>query len=159
MERVVKEDREEQEKLQAEARAATKVSTPNQNSHQNKLCGYNSDLALWPLTLQLQAWWKGCLVRQGIGSFRKAEEAKKGKRKEGKKKKKEAKKNEGKNKKWIFSNTHETFQGELHHCSCGFPVSVAGNYSQLIFLSLSCSHSRSYSADMYHNASQALLRL
>ncbi|KAM7382450.1 hypothetical protein PAMP_002177 [Pampus punctatissimus] len=64
MEQVVVEDREEQEKLrqqQAEARAATK----------------------------LQAWWRGCMVRRGLGSFKKAEEGKKGKKKkEGKKKKK-----------------------------------------------------------------------
>lgn len=58
---------------------------------------FNSDLGLWPLTLQLQAWWRGCMVRRGLGSFKKAEEGKKGKKgkKEGKKKKK----------KWIFSNT------------------------------------------------------
>ncbi|XP_044064010.1 dynein regulatory complex protein 9 isoform X2 [Siniperca chuatsi] len=64
MEQVVMEDREEQEKLcqqQAEARAATK----------------------------LQAWWRGCMVRRGLGSFKKAEVVKKGKKKkEGKKKKK-----------------------------------------------------------------------
>ncbi|XP_054478063.1 dynein regulatory complex protein 9 [Anoplopoma fimbria] len=65
MEQVVMEDREEQEKLrlqQAEARAATK----------------------------LQAWWRGCMVRRGLGSFKKAEDDKKGKKKkkEGKKKKK-----------------------------------------------------------------------
>ncbi|XP_018537837.1 dynein regulatory complex protein 9 [Lates calcarifer] len=64
MEQVAMEDREEQEKLrqqQAEARAATK----------------------------LQAWWRGCMVRRGLGSFKKAEEDKKGKKKkDGKKKKK-----------------------------------------------------------------------
>ncbi|XP_036930706.1 dynein regulatory complex protein 9 [Acanthopagrus latus] len=64
MEQVVLEDREEQEKLrqqQAEARTATK----------------------------LQAWWRGCMVRRGLGSFKKAEEDKKGKKKkDGKKKKK-----------------------------------------------------------------------
>ncbi|XP_059195730.1 dynein regulatory complex protein 9 [Centropristis striata] len=65
MEQVVMEDREEQEKLrqqQAEVKAATK----------------------------LQAWWRGCMVRRGLGSFKKAEEGKKGKKKkkEGKKKKK-----------------------------------------------------------------------
>ncbi|CAK6970076.1 dynein regulatory complex protein 9 [Scomber scombrus] len=64
MEQVVVEDREEQEKLrqkQAEVRAATK----------------------------LQAWWRGCMVRRGLGSYKKAEEGKKGKKKkEGKKKKK-----------------------------------------------------------------------
>ncbi|XP_073341516.1 dynein regulatory complex protein 9 [Pagrus major] len=64
MEQVVLEDREEQEILrqqQAEARTATK----------------------------LQAWWRGCMVRRGLGSFKKAEEDKKGKKKkEGKKKKK-----------------------------------------------------------------------
>ncbi|XP_032373667.1 dynein regulatory complex protein 9 isoform X1 [Etheostoma spectabile] len=63
MEQVVKEDREEQEKLrqqQALAASATK----------------------------LQAWWRGCMVRRGLGSFKK-EEVKKGKKtKEGKKKKK-----------------------------------------------------------------------
>ncbi|XP_042346882.1 dynein regulatory complex protein 9 [Plectropomus leopardus] len=65
MEQVVMEDREEQEKLrqqQAEARAATK----------------------------LQACWRGCMVRRGLGTFKKAEEVKKGKKKkkkEGKKKK------------------------------------------------------------------------
>ncbi|XP_029306883.1 dynein regulatory complex protein 9 isoform X3 [Cottoperca gobio] len=63
MEQVVMEDREEHERLlqqQAEARAATKV----------------------------QAWWRGCMVRRGLGSFKKAEEKKKGKKKkEGKKKK------------------------------------------------------------------------
>ncbi|XP_074510716.1 dynein regulatory complex protein 9 [Sebastes fasciatus] len=65
MEQVVLEDREEQEKLrqqQAEAKAATK----------------------------LQAWWRGWMVRRGLGSFKKAEEGKKGK-KEGKKKKKKKK--------------------------------------------------------------------
>ncbi|XP_045901109.1 dynein regulatory complex protein 9 [Micropterus dolomieu] len=64
MEQVVMEDRAEQEKLrqqQAEARAATK----------------------------LQAWWRGCMVRRGLGSFKKPEDVKKGKKKkEGKKKKK-----------------------------------------------------------------------
>ncbi|XP_058502864.1 dynein regulatory complex protein 9-like [Solea solea] len=64
MEQVVMEDREEQEKLnqkQAEAGAAT----------------------------MLQAWWRGCMVRKGLGSFEKAEKTKKGKKsKEGKKKKK-----------------------------------------------------------------------
>ncbi|KAI3361458.1 hypothetical protein L3Q82_013623, partial [Scortum barcoo] len=64
MEQVVMEDREEQEKLrqqQEEVKAATK----------------------------LQAWWRGCMVRRGLGSFKKAEEVKKGKKKkEGKKKKK-----------------------------------------------------------------------
>ncbi|XP_035528213.1 dynein regulatory complex protein 9 [Morone saxatilis] len=64
MEQVVMEDREEQERLrqqQEEARAATK----------------------------LQAWWRGCMVRRGLGSFKKAEDDKKGKKKkEGKKKKK-----------------------------------------------------------------------
>ncbi|KAK5892834.1 hypothetical protein CesoFtcFv8_013184 [Champsocephalus esox] len=61
MEQVVMEDREEQEKLrqeQAKARAVTKV----------------------------QAWWRGCMVRRCLGSFKK-EEGKK-KKKEGKKKKK-----------------------------------------------------------------------
>lgn len=57
-------------------------------------------LILWPLTPQLQAWWRGCMVRRGIGSFKKAEEDKKGK-----KKKKEGKK---KKKKWIYSL--ETFK-------------------------------------------------
>ncbi|XP_070768799.1 dynein regulatory complex protein 9 [Enoplosus armatus] len=63
MEQVVMEDREEQEILrqqQAEARAATK----------------------------LQAWWRGCMVRRGLGSFKKAEEVKKGKKKKEVKKKK-----------------------------------------------------------------------
>uniref|UniRef100_A0A3B4TZ63 Dynein regulatory complex protein 9 n=2 Tax=Seriola dumerili TaxID=41447 RepID=A0A3B4TZ63_SERDU len=64
MEQVVMEDREEQEKLrqqQALARSAIK----------------------------LQAWWRGCMVRKGLGSFKKAEDNKKGKKKkEGKKKKK-----------------------------------------------------------------------
>ncbi|XP_030606646.1 dynein regulatory complex protein 9-like [Archocentrus centrarchus] len=63
MEKVVMEDREEQEKLcqeEARARAATK----------------------------LQAWWRGCMVRRGLGSFKKAEKGKKGTKKEGKKKKK-----------------------------------------------------------------------
>ncbi|XP_053183610.1 dynein regulatory complex protein 9 [Scomber japonicus] len=49
MEQVVVEDREEQEKLrqqEAEARAATKM----------------------------QAWWRGCMVRKGLGSYKKAEE-------------------------------------------------------------------------------------
>ncbi|XP_022065518.1 dynein regulatory complex protein 9 [Acanthochromis polyacanthus] len=64
MEQVVMEDREEQKKLlqkQKEVRAATK----------------------------LQAWWRGWMVRRGLGSFKKAEENKKGTaKKEGKKKKK-----------------------------------------------------------------------
>ncbi|XP_026226858.1 dynein regulatory complex protein 9 [Anabas testudineus] len=64
MEQVVMEDREEQEKLrqqQEQARAATK----------------------------LQAWWRGCMVRRGLGTFKKTDEGKKGKKKkEGKKKKK-----------------------------------------------------------------------
>uniref|UniRef100_A0A7N8WW04 Dynein regulatory complex protein 9 n=2 Tax=Mastacembelus armatus TaxID=205130 RepID=A0A7N8WW04_9TELE len=64
MEQVVMEDREEKEKLrkqQDEARAATK----------------------------LQAWWRGCMVRRGLGMYKKTDESKKGKKKkEGKKKKK-----------------------------------------------------------------------
>lgn len=64
MEKVVMEDRKEQEKLrqqQAEIKAAIK----------------------------LQAWWRGCMVRKGLGSFKKADDNKKGKKKkEGKKKKK-----------------------------------------------------------------------
>ncbi|XP_029361212.1 dynein regulatory complex protein 9-like [Echeneis naucrates] len=63
MEQVVMEDREEQEKLciqQAEARAATK----------------------------LQAWWKGCMVRRGLGSFKKTQDNKKGKKKKDVKKEK-----------------------------------------------------------------------
>ncbi|XP_069028162.1 dynein regulatory complex protein 9-like isoform X2 [Embiotoca jacksoni] len=62
MEQVVLEDREEQEKerlLQAEARAATK----------------------------LQAWWRGCTVRRGLGSFKEAHGHKK-RQKAAKKKKK-----------------------------------------------------------------------
>ncbi|XP_062256130.1 dynein regulatory complex protein 9 isoform X1 [Platichthys flesus] len=63
MEELVMEDRLEQEKLlqqEAEDKAATK----------------------------LQAWWKGCMVRRGLGSFKKAEKGKKGrKNKEGKTKK------------------------------------------------------------------------
>ncbi|KAK9513295.1 hypothetical protein VZT92_026839 [Zoarces viviparus] len=65
MELVVMEDKEEQEKLhqqQVEARAATK----------------------------LQVWWRGCMVRRGLGSFKKVDD-KKGKKKTakgGKKKKK-----------------------------------------------------------------------
>ncbi|XP_029958257.1 dynein regulatory complex protein 9 [Salarias fasciatus] len=62
MEQVVMEDREEQEKLRqqhAKVRAATK----------------------------LQAWWRGCMVRRGLGGF-KTDASKKGKKKEGKKKKK-----------------------------------------------------------------------
>ncbi|XP_068614798.1 dynein regulatory complex protein 9 [Brachionichthys hirsutus] len=61
MEQMVMEDREEQEKLrqlQVKASAATK----------------------------LQAWWRGCMVRRGLGSFKK-KEIKKGKKKKGKKKK------------------------------------------------------------------------
>ncbi|XP_031734467.1 dynein regulatory complex protein 9-like [Anarrhichthys ocellatus] len=60
MELVVMDDKEEQKKLrqqQAEARAATK----------------------------LQAWWRGCKVRRGLGSFKKADD-KKGKKKNKKKK-------------------------------------------------------------------------
>ncbi|XP_008290621.1 dynein regulatory complex protein 9, partial [Stegastes partitus] len=56
MEQVIMEDREEQKKLlqkQEEVRAATK----------------------------LQAWWRGCMVRRGLGCFKKAEENKKGKKK------------------------------------------------------------------------------
>ncbi|XP_047453758.1 dynein regulatory complex protein 9 [Mugil cephalus] len=63
MELLVIEDREEQEKLrqqQAEATAATK----------------------------LQAWWRGCMVRKGLGPFKRAEDDKKGKKKKDKKKKK-----------------------------------------------------------------------
>ncbi|KAM9852584.1 dynein regulatory complex protein 9-like [Aulostomus maculatus] len=66
MEELVIEDREEQEILhqkQEEARAATKV----------------------------QAWWRGCMVRRGIGSFKKEVDDKNGKKKrkkEGKQKKK-----------------------------------------------------------------------
>ncbi|TMS10752.1 Dynein regulatory complex protein 9 [Larimichthys crocea] len=64
MEQVVEEDRVEQEVLrqqQAEIRAATK----------------------------LQAWWRGCMIRRGLGSFKKEEDKKgKKKKKEGKKKKK-----------------------------------------------------------------------
>ncbi|KAK2844144.1 hypothetical protein Q5P01_010803 [Channa striata] len=63
MEQVVMEDREEQEKLrqqQEQVRAATK----------------------------LQAWWRGCMVRRGLCTVKKANEAKKGKKKEGQKKKK-----------------------------------------------------------------------
>ncbi|TKS81651.1 IQ domain-containing protein G [Collichthys lucidus] len=64
MEQVVEEDRVEQEVLrqqQAEVRAATK----------------------------LQAWWRGCMIRRGLGSFKKEEDKKgKKKKKEGKKKKK-----------------------------------------------------------------------
>ncbi|XP_034384390.1 dynein regulatory complex protein 9 [Cyclopterus lumpus] len=65
MEQVVLEDREEQKKLrrqQAEARAATK----------------------------LQAWWRGCMVRRGLGSFKKADDNK-GKKNKGKKTKEEKK--------------------------------------------------------------------
>nr|XP_020467334.1 IQ domain-containing protein G-like [Monopterus albus] len=71
MEQVVMDDREEQEKLrqqQAEARAATK----------------------------LQAWWRGCMVRRGLGAFKTPDKSKKGKKKEGKK---EKKKKEGKKEK------------------------------------------------------------
>ncbi|KAM9354809.1 dynein regulatory complex protein 9-like [Pholidichthys leucotaenia] len=60
MELVVKDDREEQERLrqqEAEIRAATK----------------------------LQAWWRGCMFRKGLGHFKKGGEVKKGK-KGGKKK-------------------------------------------------------------------------
>ncbi|XP_037310457.2 dynein regulatory complex protein 9 [Pungitius pungitius] len=60
MEQVVMEDREEQEKLrqqQMEARAATKV----------------------------QKWWRGCMARRGLGSFKKADD-KKGEKKKRKKK-------------------------------------------------------------------------
>ncbi|KAG8010326.1 Protein spire-like protein 1 [Nibea albiflora] len=64
MEQVVEEDRVEQDVLrqqQAEVRAATK----------------------------LQAWWRGCMFRRGLGSFKKEEDKKgKKKKKEGKKKKK-----------------------------------------------------------------------
>ncbi|XP_068590726.1 dynein regulatory complex protein 9 isoform X2 [Cebidichthys violaceus] len=73
MELVVMEDKEEQEKLrqqQAEARAATK----------------------------LQAWWRGCMVRRGLGVFKKADD-KKGKKKKKKKKEEGQKKKEGKNNK------------------------------------------------------------
>ncbi|XP_017268629.1 dynein regulatory complex protein 9 [Kryptolebias marmoratus] len=61
MEQVVMEDKKEQEILfqrEAEARAATK----------------------------LQAWWRGCMVRRGLGAFKRAED-KKTKKKKGKKKK------------------------------------------------------------------------
>ncbi|XP_069393466.1 dynein regulatory complex protein 9 isoform X2 [Paralichthys olivaceus] len=67
MEEVKMEDRQEQEKLRhqkAETRAVT----------------------------MLQAWWRGCMVRRGLGSCKKAEDGKKGKKgnknKEGKEKKK-----------------------------------------------------------------------
>uniref|UniRef100_A0A146ZX08 Dynein regulatory complex protein 9 n=1 Tax=Fundulus heteroclitus TaxID=8078 RepID=A0A146ZX08_FUNHE len=63
MEQVIMEDKEEQEKLrelEEKARIATK----------------------------LQAWWRGCMVRRGLGAFKKAGEGKKGKKKKGKKKKK-----------------------------------------------------------------------
>ncbi|KAM4580978.1 uncharacterized protein PAE49_005636 isoform 2-T2 [Odontesthes bonariensis] len=63
MELVAMEDKEEQEKLrqkQEEARVATK----------------------------LQAWWRGCMVRRGLGPYKKAEEDKEGKKKKKGKKKK-----------------------------------------------------------------------
>ncbi|KAL6108758.1 iqcg [Pungitius sinensis] len=66
MEQVVMEDREEQEKLrqqQMEARAATK----------------------------LQKWWRGCMARRGLGSYKKADD-KKGEKKKRKKKKEVMKK-------------------------------------------------------------------
>ncbi|XP_047216295.1 dynein regulatory complex protein 9 isoform X1 [Girardinichthys multiradiatus] len=61
MEQVVMEDKKEQQKLrqqETEARAATK----------------------------LQAWWRACMVRQGFGAFKKADEIKKGNKRKGKKK-------------------------------------------------------------------------
>lgn len=53
-----------------------------------KLFFPNCEPVLRNLSLQLQAWWRGCMVRRGLGS--KKEEPKKGKKKnkEGKKKKK-----------------------------------------------------------------------
>ncbi|XP_051920788.1 dynein regulatory complex protein 9 isoform X1 [Hippocampus zosterae] len=63
MEEVVKEEREEEERLrQLEVR--------------NKAA------------LKMQSWWRGCMVRKGFGIYRKAEEKKSKKKKEGKKKKK-----------------------------------------------------------------------
>lgn len=35
--------------------------------------------------LQVQAWWRGCMVRRGLGKYGKKEEPKKGKKKKGKK--------------------------------------------------------------------------
>lgn len=88
---MVKEDREEQEKLrqhQEEARAATKVTACK---------GFTILLSsilisnFKTLTMQLQACWRGCMVRRGLGSFKKADEGKKSqkgkKTKDGKKKK------------------------------------------------------------------------
>ncbi|KAK7891718.1 hypothetical protein WMY93_023681 [Mugilogobius chulae] len=68
MEQVVKEDKEEQEKLQQEQdliKAATKI----------------------------QAFWRGCMVRKGLGIHKKPEEDKKGKKKEGAKEGKRRRKN------------------------------------------------------------------
>ncbi|XP_055083754.1 dynein regulatory complex protein 9-like [Periophthalmus magnuspinnatus] len=67
MEQVVMEDKEEQEKLRQEqhlVKAATKI----------------------------QAFWRGCMVRKGLGIYKKAEEDKKGKKKDGKKEGKKKKK-------------------------------------------------------------------
>ncbi|TNN72924.1 IQ domain-containing protein G [Liparis tanakae] len=85
MEQVVLEEQEELKELrrqQAEARAATKSS---------------QILTLASVNGQLQAWWRGCMVRQGLGSFKKADD-KKGKKKKGKKTK-EGKKTGKKNRK------------------------------------------------------------
>ncbi|CAG6016033.1 unnamed protein product [Menidia menidia] len=56
MERVVMEDKEEQEKLR----------------RQREVAGFAT---------KLQAWWRGCMVRRGLGRFRKVEEDKKSKKK------------------------------------------------------------------------------
>lgn len=41
----------------------------------------HSSLSLWNLTVQVQAWWRGCMVRRGLGKFGQKEEPKKGKKK------------------------------------------------------------------------------
>lgn len=84
MEQVVMEDIKKEERQQAEVRAATKVTTQSEHTGAGFYCP--PCLTLGWSYVQLQAWWRGCMVRRGMGAFKKPEE-KKTKKKKGKKKK------------------------------------------------------------------------
>lgn len=87
MERVVLQDKKNQDlqsQLEEKAVAATTVTASNRNSTRRRTGLSVLMFLLW--SVQLQAYWRGTMVRRGLGPYKKVEE-KKGKKKKGKKKK------------------------------------------------------------------------
>lgn len=90
MEQLVMEDKVEQQRLQKEQAKVTAATKVTQSSESAEFRSLSDDAFVLTHThlAQVQAWWRGCMVRRGLGPFRKTEDNVKDKKKKKKGKKK-----------------------------------------------------------------------